>query len=214
VKDKKNLGFTLVELLIGFTIIALLMLMLIGTINPIALVNKGRDSKRKSDLNMIKRAFEEYFNDKGEYPLYTDLIAWNTSDNCGKTVSFMGKYLRTWPCDPSGQPYNMVSKDNWFKVVTNLDNKKDDDIPYGWYDQGTYGQCGFNKEAVNYGVSSTNVLWYEGGGVCDETTCFKDVGCNDPINGICDESSGEICFQKDFYGVCNNPVCEVSHCNN
>ena len=66
-KENKN-GFTLVELLIVTTIAVVLAMTMIGILNPAALTGKAKDSRRKEDLNKIKIAFEEYFNDKGKFP--------------------------------------------------------------------------------------------------------------------------------------------------
>lgn len=217
-KGKKKLGFTLVELLIGMTIIVSLMVMMIGVINPSAMISKARDAERKSDLNKIKKAFEEYWNDKGYYPKSDSLNSWNVTANCDKRISEISKYLDTWPCDPNGIPYTLVSMDNWFKVVVNLENKKDNDIPEHWYDEGTYLTSGFNKDAANYGVSSTNVLWYEGGGLCDLTTCYNDSHCNAAVGNHCDEDEDDRvdCYYEslstDLNRRCNDPVCNVRRC--
>ena len=64
-------GFTLVELLIVMTILVIFAVILIGIIKPNTLIGKANDSRRKSDLNKIRTAFEEFFNDKGRYPTAT-----------------------------------------------------------------------------------------------------------------------------------------------
>lgn len=212
----KNFGFTLVELLVGMAILVTLMVIAIGTINPIAMVGKAKDSRRKSDLNKIKTAFEEYFNDKGYYPTSADLTTWNVSSNCDKAISAITKYLKVWPCDPDKKVYTMITKNNWFKVVTNLENKKDDDIPSGWYTPGSYPTSEFNnRNIVNYGVSSTNILWYEGEGFCDTTTCFKN-GCQDFPGNVCvSNGTDTICHRRsnNLNNPCNDPLCEVSSCS-
>lgn len=198
-KENKN-GFTLVELLIGFAILAVTMVIAIGAIKPEMLIGRANDSRRKSDLNKIKRAFEEYVTDKGYYPLNANLYEWNKSDNCGKTISDMEKYINKWPCDPNGGIYQMLSGDDWFKVVTNLDNKNDTDIPSGWYTSGTYSTSGFDKEKVNYGVSSSNILWYEQKLQCDMTTCYTGPDCNAPQNGVCNSQNdgGLGCYRRNL----------------
>jgi type II secretory pathway pseudopilin PulG len=146
-KQKTISGFTFVELLIVISIIVIMVVVLIGAINPVAMTNKARDSKRKSDLNKIKIAFEEYYNSKGEYP---DDVSWNVLSNCGKQVPQMKSYLTSLPCDPDKVPYYIeVINANTFKVLAELKNKKDKDIPTGWTNR------------LNYGVSSSNILWYQ-----------------------------------------------------
>ncbi len=209
--NKKN-GFTLVELLVVMAIVVSLAVMLVGIINPVAMVAKARDSQRKSDLVKIKKAFEEYFNDKGYYPLTTDLQTWNVTSNCDKNISDLTKYLDKWPCDPKGSIYTIISEDNWFKAVTNLENKKDEDIPTGWYDSGTYSASAFNKDSVNYGVSSSNVLWYEGDAMCDLSVC-RLADCNSPPGNTCDEKVNPGgCYFLSKRGICNDPLCKVKCC--
>ena len=102
--NKRN-GFTLVEILITMTILAILAVMMVGVFNAIGMTNKGRDARRKKDLNRIKIAFEEYFNDKGYYPRNID--TWNIKANCNSSSVF-APYLVPWPCDPDGNPYIIV----------------------------------------------------------------------------------------------------------
>ena len=61
----KNKGFTLMELLIVMAILMILIVILVGIINPAGLLGKTNDSRRKRDLDAIRKSFEEYFNDKG-----------------------------------------------------------------------------------------------------------------------------------------------------
>lgn len=209
---------TLIEVLLVMAILALLVAVVVGGLNPIALIGKANDSRRKSDLNKIRTAFEEYFNDKGDYPTSEQLRSWNIKDNCNKPIDEIKKYLRSWPCDPHGQTYLMIvdNDKDWFKVVTNLENKQDKDIPDGWYGDDTYVRYTalFDRQIVNYGVSSSNVLWYEGEGlasVCGNLSiCLggRTPGeCNDRVGVGC--SSPDICYQ----GTCSLEICRTSSCN-
>lgn len=166
---KKN-GFTLVEILIALTILIMLAIAMIGIINPIALVNRGNDGLRKKHLYRIRAAFEEFYNDKGYY-LGEEMVDKLMNDkNCGTNV--FAPWLNQWPCDPLGQTYyidletddngNVVAEPKWFKVFTNLQDKKDKEIPVGWYsEEGKYQLANYLIEQVNFGVSSPNVLWYD-----------------------------------------------------
>lgn len=65
-KNKKNLGFTLVELLIVIAIIGI-----ISTVATVSLNEaraKARDAKRLSDMAQITKALELYYTEYGEYP--------------------------------------------------------------------------------------------------------------------------------------------------
>jgi len=57
-------GFTLIELLIVIAILALLMSIIIVTLNPAELLKKSRDTKRVSDLNALRTAINLYVTDK------------------------------------------------------------------------------------------------------------------------------------------------------
>ncbi|OGE64350.1 hypothetical protein A3I48_03045 [Candidatus Daviesbacteria bacterium RIFCSPLOWO2_02_FULL_36_7] len=59
-------GFTLVELLVTISIIAILSA--IGLVLYSTVLKQGRDSKRQSDLKSIQLALEQYVNDQGFYP--------------------------------------------------------------------------------------------------------------------------------------------------
>ncbi len=63
---KSVLGFTLVELLITISIIAILSA--IGLIAYSTVMKQGRDAKRKSDLASIQSALENYHADQNYYP--------------------------------------------------------------------------------------------------------------------------------------------------
>ena len=90
-------AFTLIELLIVITIIAVLM----GA-SGVSVMNsqkKSRDKKRKANLVMIQNALERYFAENHNYPqdsgdLRPDYIANNQ-----------------WPQDPDGSDYRYGQKD-------------------------------------------------------------------------------------------------------
>ena len=217
---RKNFGFTLVELMVVVSIVVIMAIILVGIINPIALLGKARDAKRKDDLNKIRTAFEEYFNDKGKYPSSISVgNTWNVITNCDKEISEMKKYLKSWPCDPNKTPYRFAIDDikGWFKVVVNLENKSDKDIPIDWYKEGTYSTSNFLKSEANYGTSSLNVLWYEGSvaSSCDYSTCYIGTLCNEaPASTGCNSiRDGKQCyFYNKAINSCNNAGCATQCC--
>ena len=105
-------AFTLLELLIVVSIVTLLGVALLLLLNPKSQFDKARDSRRVSDLDMLRKAFEEFYNDKGCYPRPAE-ICFSGSYNgnpvgnpcfiCGNepgSPSF-SPYLKKVPCDPT-----------------------------------------------------------------------------------------------------------------
>ena len=64
----KEVGFTLVELLIVIALIGVLAVALVATLNPIEQVNKARDVKFKNDAAEALAAIERYYATQGFYP--------------------------------------------------------------------------------------------------------------------------------------------------
>ena len=91
----KSSGFTLMELLVVITVIIVLGIALLVSINPMSQILKGFDTRRKSDLNKIKIAFEAYYSDHDCYPPSSVL------SQCGSAA--LEPYLSSIPCDPSSK---------------------------------------------------------------------------------------------------------------
>jgi len=211
---KKTKGFTLIELVVALTILLILLILVVSSLNPFGILNKGQDATRKRDLKKIAIAFEEYSNDHdGCYP--TRAVVDNLSCNSADFVPWLSR----WPCDPLGGQYNVVVDDvecpKWFKILTELQNLSDPDIADEWYDGyrnvGGGGVVLSNNE-VNYGVSSTNLNWDEYvvasicNGVCS-TNCGPS-GCQ-AINS-CDSSTPGGCY-ADNNGI-NAAICSTDCC--
>ncbi len=95
-------GFTLVELLVVIGIIAVLatiLLLQLGTARA-----KSRDVKRIADLNQIRSAVEEYFDDNGSYP--------PTAVFTGSSNALIPRYLQRVPVDPLA-PVQCLSYIGW-----------------------------------------------------------------------------------------------------
>ncbi len=110
----KSRGFTLIELMVAFTIIAVLSA--IGLVVYSSVLKQGRDSKRQSDLRSIQSAVEQYFADQFYYP---SAITFN-----GGALSAGGKtYLNTVPVDPlNSNAYSYVPTSSGYCIYANLEN--------------------------------------------------------------------------------------------
>jgi len=85
-------GFTLVELLISASIIAILAGVTIAVLKPSHFYGKARDGKRKADLEQIRSALEMYRTDAGSYP---DSLSFG-----GSLVYDGNTYMNPVPNDP------------------------------------------------------------------------------------------------------------------
>ena len=65
--EEKKWGFSLVELLVVISIIAVLTSVLVA--NFMGMRERARDAQKIQDLNAIKSALRMYYNDKQSYPL-------------------------------------------------------------------------------------------------------------------------------------------------
>lgn len=148
-RPKWNRGFTLTEILIVVAILIVLILLFLLT-NWKTQVTRGYDSKRKGDLQRIRTAFEDYYNDHNCYPA-ADILA-----NCGGTQ--MSPYLAKIPCDPVTKiPYQYVPFDTndlckGYRILTTLGDTTDPAITQ--IGCSPSGGCGFVSSAYNWGVSS------------------------------------------------------------
>jgi prepilin-type N-terminal cleavage/methylation domain-containing protein len=110
----KAKGFTLVELLITISVIAILTGALLSVLNPRGIQAKARDSQRVSDLSKVKVALENYFSDNRAYPVAVNWIYIYVDEATPTAVSTALKpnYVNTLPKDPkqSGSLCSNVTK--------------------------------------------------------------------------------------------------------
>lgn len=167
----KSSGFTLVELLIVIAVIGILAGGIISIVNPVAQFQKAQDSRRKSDLSQIQKAFETFYQDNGKYPDAIDYKIKSLSDNNAdnNAVEWGGPwlpYMGTLPKDPSSSKnyvyYSPVtSNGQTYYIYASLDREGND--PQACHLDGTRcdnapvaASCGAGA-VCNYGISSPNV---------------------------------------------------------
>ncbi|MBP8590878.1 prepilin-type N-terminal cleavage/methylation domain-containing protein [Candidatus Shapirobacteria bacterium] len=93
-------GFTLIEVLVAATIIALLTS--IGVVSYQAANRQARDAKRKADLEQIRAALQIYRGDCGSYPASISFGGSLTGSCTGSTVT----YMQQVPQDPKSSTWN------------------------------------------------------------------------------------------------------------
>lgn len=94
-KRHKIQGFTLLELLVSVTILAVLTAIAVTSYTSIN--KRGRNAKRKTDLEQIRSALEMYRADNGYYPS-TGAPYFNNADNLSTVL--VSTYMPAIPTDP------------------------------------------------------------------------------------------------------------------
>lgn len=148
--------------------ISLLLAGTIAILNPIGQIQKGNDSKRKSDLSQIQKALEVYYNDFGKYPLSINnqiknhnvppptTIVWGTS---------WSPYMSILPKDPKGGfNYAYFSNEQSYYLYAFLERGSKDQQVCTGTNNACSAPTGSSMDmqtacggVCNFGVSSSNV---------------------------------------------------------
>lgn len=98
-------GFTLIEVLVAATIIAVLAA--VGFASYSKVNQKSRDSKRKSDIEQLRSAVEMYRADNGFYP-NAGTGSWTNASDLSTTL--VSTYMPAIPSDPkAAQTYRYMA---------------------------------------------------------------------------------------------------------
>jgi type II secretory pathway pseudopilin PulG len=151
----------MIELLTVVAIVAMLILVLLFFMRNQN--SRGNDARRKADLESIKIAFEDYFNDNDCYPPSDALAV------CGDDS--LQPYLRSVPCDPiSKEPYayEPVANCGGYRAYAVLQDSSDPVIEKLGCD-GAEGCGAASGIEYNYGIA-IGVPLYGGGAVATSPT--------------------------------------------
>lgn len=144
----KRFGFVLLELLIVIGIMTLIFP--VGFSSVTLQLQRARDLRRKSDLQNIKIAMEQYYSTVDAFP--------SEAPSCGKPFVYKSEmFMSEFPCDPLTRlPYlyltDSLSNYQWYKVYTYLERNDDIIIKQIGCQDGCGPEC-----AYNYGVTSSNI---------------------------------------------------------
>lgn len=72
-------GFTMIELLVVIAVIGVLAVAVLSSINPVEQINKGRDTRTRSDAAQLINAVDRYYAIHEEYP-------WNVDNDGAETA--------------------------------------------------------------------------------------------------------------------------------
>lgn len=128
-EGKKNSGFSLVELLVVISIIAVLSAVLM--VNFVGMRERSKDAQRIQDLNAIKSALRLYYNDNQSYPASKSVI----------TGSGFANYLPG--IGNTNFVYNVGSSGESFSIGITLDAGAGDD------DINSQKMCGINPTPID-----------------------------------------------------------------
>lgn len=141
------------EILIVIAMLGILATIIFGSY--LTSLTKGRDSRRKQDLEQVARALELYYSEQGVYPASAevDFGGMLVKPDSGGSLF----YMKQLPSDPvSGYDYVYVSADQQkYQLYSCLENDQDPD----YQKDVTSPSCG-SCDPCRYGISSPNsVPW-------------------------------------------------------
>jgi len=105
-KEYMKKGFTLMEILIAISIIAILTA--IGIVSYASINRNARNAKRKSDVEQMRSALELYRADTGHYPSINTTL--DDASNLENDTAFV-TYMDPVPTDPKGEQYQYLATD-------------------------------------------------------------------------------------------------------
>ncbi len=148
-------GFTLIELLVVISILGILAALISG--NFITSLKKGRDAKRKGDLEQITRALEMYYEDKKVYPTTLSFGVKFCENNPCLVADKV--YMQKVPNDPiSGKSYEYNLTSGSYRLYACLENNQQI-LPYNDLTQAPSMTCSIQCKKNN-GTDTTNgCIW-------------------------------------------------------
>lgn len=224
-------SFTIIEIIIVITLIALVASGTLALLNPWQQMNKGYDAQRKKNLDTLRKTLEDWYNDKNCYPKPSE-ICYNaqlqyapdeaiTCNICGNHSSSPSSspYLEKFPCDPESPKKNFLYQvDNitcpkWYRVYSKLSNENDQTIN----DLGcAKDACGLRPYyGYNYGVASPNTDLEKSSLYNCYTNSLTCNACGSSYT-ICQSQPGCQTYKKFYSSYTNcceaNSICTPYYC--
>ncbi len=157
-------GFSLIEILVVIAILAIVMLVALFAYQRHLM--RSRDMQRKTDLDSLRTAFEEYYNDHRCYPPMECVVL------CGSNC--LSPYLKSIPCDPlthESYLYQSALGDycDGYRLLAKLEITDDQDIlGVGCNPEAKVG-CDEDYPGYNWGVAVGMQLGDDGWQTGEET---------------------------------------------
>ncbi|MCL4397481.1 type II secretion system GspH family protein [Patescibacteria group bacterium] len=120
--NKSKKGFTLVELMIVITVIAILAT--IAVVSFTRVQKQARDTKRKAEVKSLQTALQAYYTEHQAYPISTTAIT--TEDVNTVLTGLSPDYMSSLPIAPLGstgnyQKYTYITTDDGFRYAICVD---------------------------------------------------------------------------------------------
>ena len=116
-----NKGFTLLEILLIIALIGILSTIVLLAINPNRQLAQVRNAERRSEVNTLYKALEQYLIDKQGYPggitdIEQDICINNNTTGCVNLGVLVPDYVTSIPVDPTGISYKIGIVDSRVRV--------------------------------------------------------------------------------------------------
>jgi len=172
--SKVKRGFTLIELLVVIAIIGILASFAIASFTSAQA--KGRDSRRKADLDAMKKALELYKTDTTgakNYPSGSgSVVTRNTGCSPVATnVLECGNYIKQVPYDPKNNVAYTINLGNsdgtpcaggcdTYRLRATLENANDPQAAGATFDKGSAATCKNNTDSFTQAILGYTALTY------------------------------------------------------
>jgi prepilin-type N-terminal cleavage/methylation domain-containing protein len=120
-RGEKQKGFTLLEVLLVIAAIGILAAIVLIAINPNKQLAQARNAERRSEVNTLYKALEQYLIDNQGYPVgitetEQDICINNNTTGCVNLGVLVPDYVAGIPEDPSGISYKIGIVDSRVRV--------------------------------------------------------------------------------------------------
>lgn len=186
---KSNAGFTMIELLVVIAVIGVLAVAVLSSINPIEQINKGRDTRTRSDAAQLINAVDRYFAIHEEYP-------WNVT-SADYTSGNEADYTAEFVFNGGGTQGDPASDWDWVDLLVSTAEVKEGFTNRLKNDDGivVFKADGTNETMYTCFIPTSEAFKFEAARNCENgttpdglgtlVTCATTDGTIDPDNMIC-----------------------------